>query len=805
MERNQLVSGAACVVVSLVLGCGASDSGVTDGGEPRLQATIRRTQYGIPHITADSWSSLGLGQGYALAEDRLCALADQVIKVRSQRARYFGAGVNDANLDSDFALLALDIYATARSGLSQQPQPVVDLIAGFVRGYNRYLQDAGAPEPCRGAPWVGPIDSVDVLAHLIDLGLINVEHPLLPAIARAQPPGASALASPPVALADLGLSGRAASNAWAIGAELSEHGGGMLLANPHLPWVGELKLHEVQLTIPGQLNVYGASLAGMPGVGIGFNESVAWTFTDSQSIPVTLYTLALVPGQPTHYLIDGVERTMTTRELSVQVLDGATLATRTRTLYASEHGPIVSMAPLVWSATQAVAMRSVNSDNVSALAQLVRMMTAGSLDELKAAHELQGLGWANTVATDAGGRTWYMDGSRVPHLGVATLTSWSGRVRTDPFTALLARNHLAMLDGTTARDIWLSDSGGGYPHIEKRAPQLERGDFVFNANESYWLTNPAQLLGGFSRLYGPVGLPLFPRTRRNLSLLTDRRPEGPWGADSRVSLAELEAAALDNRGSSAELLRAAVVAHCRTSDSVVIDGVEVAIAAACQALDSWDGTHDLGARGAAVWREFLAIVTAAGIPAALGERGLLFADDFDPMSPVTTPNTPVAPPASGPDPVLIAFGRAVQALTASGVAVDTAVGDLQYQMRRTTRVPVHGCTGAEGCMNVIDYLPGLDTTLLPRARRTQQPGVPGGVLGGGLLFDYGSTFVMAVELTSGGPRAEAVMVYSQSDTAGSPHFDDQTQLWSAKQWRPVLFKDDDVKADPQLAETVVTD
>ena len=802
MKRSHHGLVPACLVVSLgslAAACGTSDS------EPHLQATIRRTQYGIPHITADNWMSLGLGQGYAFAEDHLCTLADQVIKVRSLRSRYFGAGPNDVNLDSDFGLMALDIYATAKAGWSRQPRPVADLLTGFARGYNRYLHDNGAPEPCRGAAWVGPIDEVDLLAHMIDLGYINVEHPLLPAIARARPPTGSAASLPAVSLADLDFSGRAASNGWAIGADLSEHGGGMLLANPHFPWTGELRLHEVQLTIPGQLNVYGASLLGAPGVGIGFNDAVAWTVTDSPSFPVTLYTLDLVPGKPTHYLIDGNERTMTARELSVLVLNGNALQIRTRTFYASEQGPIVSMAPLGWSDSHAVAMRSVNSDNVSALAQLVRMMTASSLDELKSAQEEQGLSWANTIATDAHGRAWYMDASRVPHLSSDTLAGWFTRIRTDPISGVLARSHIAMLDGRTAHDDWLTDGGGRYPHIEKLAPQLERSDFVENANESYWVTNPAQLLDGYSPLYGPVHLPLFPRTRKNLSLLTDRRPEGPWGPDGKISLAELEAAALDNRGSTADLLRGAVVAHCRAADSVVIDGVTVPIREACQALERWDGTLDLGARGAAVWREFLAIATAGGVPPVLGARGLLFADDFDPLAPVTTPNTPVAPPASGPDPVLVAFGQAVQALAAAGVAVDTPVDDLQYQMRGDTRVPVHGCTIAEGCLNVVDYFPTLDSTMLPSAHRTEPPSVPGGVLGGGLLANYGSSFVMAVELTATGPRAEAVMVYSQSDTAGSPHFDDQTALWSARRWRPVLFKDEDVQADPELAETVVSD
>jgi len=40
-------------------------------GGPGYQATIVRTTYGIPHITADSFTSLGYAYGYAFASDNL--------------------------------------------------------------------------------------------------------------------------------------------------------------------------------------------------------------------------------------------------------------------------------------------------------------------------------------------------------------------------------------------------------------------------------------------------------------------------------------------------------------------------------------------------------------------------------------------------------------------------------------------------------------------------------------------------------------------------------------------------------------
>src|SRR5689334_14830952 len=78
-----------------------SDTGDTGGGEPLYNANIRRTSHGIAHITADDWGSLAFGQAYAFTEDKGCLLADQIIKVRSERSRWFGPGDANANIYSD--------------------------------------------------------------------------------------------------------------------------------------------------------------------------------------------------------------------------------------------------------------------------------------------------------------------------------------------------------------------------------------------------------------------------------------------------------------------------------------------------------------------------------------------------------------------------------------------------------------------------------------------------------------------------------------------------------------------------------
>jgi acyl-homoserine lactone acylase PvdQ len=64
-------------------------------------------------------------------------------------------------------------------------------------------------------------------------------------------------------------------------------------------------LYQAQLTIPGKINVSGASLYGVPLILIGHNARVAWSHTVSTAVRFTLYQLTLVPGHPTEYLENG--------------------------------------------------------------------------------------------------------------------------------------------------------------------------------------------------------------------------------------------------------------------------------------------------------------------------------------------------------------------------------------------------------------------------------------------------------------------------------------------------------------------
>ena len=63
---------------------------------------------------------------------------------------------------------------------------------------------------------------------------------------------------------------------------------------------------------------------------------------------------------------------------------------------------------------------------------------------------------------------------------------------------------------------------------------------------------------------------------------------------------------------------------------------------------------------------------------------------------------------------------------------------------------------------------------------------------------------MGTELTEDGPKCKGILTYSISANPNSPHYSDQTKMYSNKEWLDLPFKYKDVKA-ATLEKTVVTE
>ncbi len=771
-------------------------------GDARVEAEIRITEHGVPHIRSASWEGLGFGQGWAITGDHLPTIADQIVKVRSERAAFHGAGAGDHHLASDLGYRALGVVDHARALRAAQPAWIRELVSGYVAGYNQRLGQIVAagtlPAWCADAAWIRPIDELDLYAYLGDIALMGSGRNLAHLIGWAQAPGPDG-PYPPASLAALG-GADLASNGWAVGGDVTASGGGIVLANPHFPWGGEARFWECHLTLPGQLDCYGVSLLGAPGIQMGFNAGVAWAHTFSKGHRFALYQLRLAQGAPTSYHYGDEVRAMTSTDQTVQVLgeDGA-LQPVTRTMWRTHHGPMLNMPLLGWGEEVGFSYRDANADNTAVLEQFLGMAMADDLQDLRRVfHEVKALPWVNTLAVDRTGDAWYTDASATPSLSPDATERFLRRLDEDLIAALAFENRIAMLDGSEPGDEWVVHDDARSPGLEPpdRLPELFVRDVVVNANDSHWLSHPERTLEGYPVLCGLERTPRSLRTRQNLRLADALARRGG------VRPQDLLDAVFDNASLSADLLRDAVVERCRAAGSVEVAGQEVDLGAAAEILAAWDGAARVDSVGVVLWREIMCRFDDAAWKSA----GPLFATAFDPDDPVATPHTLAPAPVEGTDPVAVAVATALGALERAGVAHDVALGEVQWAQRGEHRVPVHGGGEAEGMLNVLAPVGALASSTVepPHEANPLQPGHERtGLAEGGYQVTYGTSFLMVTEMTPDGPEGVGLLAYGQSGDPSSPHHVDGTRAYAAGQVRALRFRDDQIEADPTLQRLVV--
>ena len=770
------------ILSALLTGCGGSGS---DAPGPRYEAEIQRTSYGIPHIRAHDEAGLGYGVAYAYAQDNLCPLAEHFITLRGDRSRHFGPeGVaedsNLNNLDSDFFYRYHNDEAALQSAWKAQSKEVQALLNGFVAGFNRYIADTGPgklPQACRDAAWLPKVDQLDMMRLTRFYGGYVGMDIFKSLVVAARPPSASGSARPsasPAPAAGKPMPGlemlraahEAGSNAVALGRDATDNQRGLLLGNPHLRWSGPLRWYQLHVTIPGKIDAMGSTFPGLPLVAVGFTRQFAWSHTVSSAAHSSLYRLQLDPTDPTRYMVDGRSKPMEKRTISVDVRESdGRLVKRTHDFYRTEFGVVLAEPTMLpWSGSQAYAFRDVNDTNDRMIQQWYAMNRADSLEALRAAVlKVVGNPWNNTIATDAQGDTLFMGVLPIPNVTASQIS----RCTVPGFENLQSILGTLALKGDTAACQWNTDPAAPQAGIFAGAdlPVLSRTDYVQNSNDSAWLSNPAVPLTRFSPAISQEGAPLSMRTRMGISQL-DARLSGSDGLPGKkMSAEQLRTLVLSNRAHLADLVMDDVLSLC-PGGAHAGTTASVGLTEACAALAEWNRKADVDAGvGYGYFEELTRSLDVMPQPWRI---------PFDPADPVHTPRG-----LRVEDPVVAealrgAMAKAVDTVGARGWKHGMTWGQVQFATRGARKIPIHGGDERLGIYNVIDSDPAAGTH-----REVLS----------------GTSYLQVVGFEASGPVAQAVLSYSLSSDPASPHFSDQTELFSRKKWVSLPFTEAQVRAD----------
>ena len=407
------------------------------------RAEIVRDEYGVPHVFARDAHDLFFIQGYVTAQDRLfqmdlyrrtgrgtlsAVLGQSGLETDtfSRTIGFLPAAMADDPLLSDDARLAAEAYADGVNKFLQQhgeslpleftllgyrPEPwsVVDTLVilklqsyDLATNYRTELLRADiALRLGTGAlPTLMP-DAAGPTLRAAEDGSWELVAPLLSEIAPAR-----ALAAHAASLAPIEGLG---SNCWALAGSRTASGKPMLAGDPHLAVRDPAIWYEVGLE-GGGYRLAGFSIPGIPGIGIGHNARVAWSFTVAYADVQDLFVERLDPLDPRRVLFRGVYEPIayTREEIRVKGRADPVILDVGRT----GHGPILT--PVLKGQAAVLALRWSALDAGRSLDALLDTARASDWSSFRAAlANLQGAALSACYA-DVDGHVGYLLAGRLP-------------------------------------------------------------------------------------------------------------------------------------------------------------------------------------------------------------------------------------------------------------------------------------------------------------------------------------------------------------------------------------------------------
>ncbi len=354
----------------------------------RARVEIYRDARGVPHIEAADEASLVTAQGFCHAQDRLWQLDFNRRVLGGRLAEIFGdepVQWRETTVHfKDFTIAKLDafmrtvgLHHTAAAGVALLPAEARALLEAYAEGINLYLRhyaDRLPPEfrilRYEPEPWT-LADSL-LMAKGLEFELCfgwrtKLARAGIAARLATQPAKAEALdfaypGEAPTILRYLGAeateaaatelteleaatrafagwaSSHAGSNNWVVSGDMTASGRPMLCNDPHLGLTAPTVWYQCHLK-GGDFDVVGASVPGLPGVGIGHNRHIAWGITNVTADDADYYLEKLNPKNANQVKSGRSWADLEVREEVIRVKNGTARRCLVRT---SRNGPLLS-------------------------------------------------------------------------------------------------------------------------------------------------------------------------------------------------------------------------------------------------------------------------------------------------------------------------------------------------------------------------------------------------------------------------------------------------------------------------------
>lgn len=719
------------------------------------QITIKRTEYGVPHIFADNIKAAGFALGYVQMEDYGKRVSNGLIRARGEWTKYHEVKVGKLSgaIDSDAA--NKQKYRRAVKTWSRLDKDTRDIMEGFAKGVNLYVQTH--PDEFEGDQ-VPFFTAYDVHARGIggpDRSSIN--H-FLDAL-RDRQSKKDKSASVHVAPEDdnygfnrnnTTLWARLASeyeephpdvgsNAWAFAPGRTTSGNAILVRNPHLSW--SAGYYEAHVKVPDILDFYGDFRIGSPlGIIGGFNNHLGWSTTNNY--PETsgeIYAFKVDPNQPDHYLLDESSVPIHREEVRVDFKNGSGFGHESREFLSTPYGPVIHRGN-----GKIYIIHSAGDGEYRTGEQFLRMMKAQNLDEWKQAMRMQAKTTSNFTYVDDNGNIFYVWNASVPDLP----EPWGG----DSTAVVVSNSDQIWQDLVPWDDL----------------PQLKNpeGGYLHNENDPFYYTNLNEIFDkdDFSDIYPEPRFRL--RSQKSYELIHNENRK--FSLEDIVDLKNDEGMLLADRVKD-DLVRA--IQNTNPTGEV---------AKAAKLINKWDNTVSKESRGSVLfkiwWYRYVRTADSEKVESSPESVGFaatpekLFEKVWSPNKPVETPYG-----LADPDRAVKSFKWAIKRTKKRYGAWDIAWGKVHRAIAgNDINVPVGGCGGLLGCFRVLWF----NKTKVNQENRRKVRG--------------GDGWVLAVEFDDT-PKAYSVLAYGESNKKDSPYYYNQIELFANHKMKPVAYTNEEIQ------------